>query len=149
MFASNASGSLLFDLSLRHSLYSKLLRIFTYCLRFLENNRVKNFITRIQDISRQLCPLPTAEIARIKKAIITATQRAQFRNEMESLTKGNYLDKCNPFVSLNSFIDEYDEHLRISGHLSDAQLPFDQEHPAILSISRSLIIYTCFKTYAN
>lgn len=106
----------IYQLGLRISSWSKLLRCVVYVLRFIRKLPRNKFVTASD--------LNTAE-----KAIIRALQAKYFGHDIASIRK---LDLPSKNIrKLSPFIDE-DGILRIQGRLSSSDLPFETQHPALL-----------------
>lgn len=95
--------------------YDKILRIFCYILRFIQN------LKRRKD--RATGPLTLEELTQGEKVIIKTAQLPLYGNGKNTVIGNLY--------SLNPFIDE-NGILRVGGRLEKASLPFDHKFPIIL-----------------
>lgn len=68
---------------------------------------------------------------------VKATQAAYFAPELKSLAKGSPFPAAHPFSRLTAFIDD-EGVVRVGGRLDEAQLSYDERHPAILPRSSQL-----------
>ncbi|GFT68330.1 integrase catalytic domain-containing protein [Trichonephila clavipes] len=111
------------DLLHKFSSLSKLKRVITYCLRFINNCRNSN--------DKIIGPLKTRELANAMYILIKSVQIVEFNNEINAL-KGNQSLSCrSKFLSLNPFLD-CSNILRVGGRLRLANLAYGHKHPILL-----------------
>lgn len=109
------------DLWNRVSVWSKLLRVIAWCLRFLR---------RLKGEKKQSPFLETVELQKAHNLIIRLVQRSEFSSEITLLEKARGLRKSR-LVSLNPFLDS-EGLLRVGGRLRHAILPETVKHQLIL-----------------
>jgi hypothetical protein len=124
----------------KYSNFSKLLRVITYCRRFIHNCRdVKNKLTGRIEIS---------EIHETKLVVLKIVQSGVFSTELKCLkTKGSVGNKSK-LKSLNPFLDESSGLIRVGGRLTHAILSIDKKHPIVLPHKHhitNLLITECHK----
>ena len=116
----NCEVSLLNDL-LCHSNYIKLLRVFSYVLRFINN---------VKSHSRRGA-LDALELAEAEKKLIRMIQGEVLSAEVRGLQRQNCIPTGSKLKGLNPFLDS-DGVLRVGGRLDNSDLPYTSKHPAIL-----------------
>ncbi|CAK1583774.1 unnamed protein product [Parnassius mnemosyne] len=97
----------------------KLLRVVAYCRRFLKKKK---------DISAYL---KTEEIKEALHIMIKKAQIKEFNEEIETLKKGNFIQKKSKLISFNPFLDDKGI-LRIGGRIYHATVNRDTKHPALI-----------------
>ncbi|GFX83899.1 integrase catalytic domain-containing protein [Trichonephila clavipes] len=111
------------DLLHKFSSLSKLKRVTTYCLRFINNFR--NSIDKIFGL------LKTSELTNAMYILIKSVQIVEFNNEINAL-KGNQSLSCrSKILSLKPFLD-CSNILRVGGRLRHANLAYGHKHPILL-----------------
>lgn len=111
----------------KFSVWSKLLRVVTWCLRFIRNARGDRILTDFLD---------TKELKDAHDIIIKLVQRTEYDQEISALVKKTVLKK-SPLISLNPFLDNCGL-LRVGGRLRNANLPETTKHPLILPKNHSV-----------
>lgn len=123
LIVSASSPEYHWDLIYRYSSLNTLLRITALCTRFI--GKLRNSL----DTSPYL--ISPKDLQQAKLLWIKATQTAYFSHEIKLLTKGSLLPHSYVFSRLTAFIDKGDV-VRVGGRLSEAQLNYEEKHPAIL-----------------
>lgn len=106
------------------STLTKLQRITTWCLRFINN-------TRSRHSERSLDSLSTRELENSLFKLIKYVQQSEFRKEIQCLKMNQAISSKSKILNLNPFLDNQ-EILRVGGRLKNATIPFCQKHPALL-----------------
>ncbi|GFY26557.1 integrase catalytic domain-containing protein [Trichonephila clavipes] len=102
---------------------SKLKRVTTYCLRFINNCRNSN--------DKIIGLLKTSELTNAMYTLIKSVQIVEFNNDINAL-KGNQSLSCrSKILSLNPFLD-CSNILRVGGRLRHANLAYGHKHPILL-----------------
>lgn len=121
----NISASTVEELAIisKYSSWSKLLRVLTYCFRFINNclhpeNKCSGFLT-------------TEEIERTKTIIVKMIQRSEFEEDISLLLKSKPLKTSSKILCLNPFLDK-EGVLRVGGRLKNAKIPESQKYPILL-----------------
>ena len=121
----------------RFSLFTTMVRVLAYILRFLHNSRNPT-------ASRRFGPLSARELQESQSRLIKLTQYQDCSEEITRLQEKLNVNKKSPIVKLQPFLDDKG-CLRVGGRLRHAPLPFEQKHPLIIShrniIARRLIEY--------
>lgn len=107
----------------RYSNSNRLIRIYAYVFRFINNCKTKN---------RNGDPLVTSEIDNSRNFLIKQCQLESYSSEINTLLKGNKLKPKCTILQLAPFIDEKSGILRVGGRLNNTTLSFEQKHPALL-----------------
>ena len=102
-----------------------LLRQTTICFRFYQT--VRGEAPQVHDES-----INTDEIQHSLRILIGISQSEEFAAELACLKKGRPLNRRNPLLSLNPFIDQ-EGLLRVVGRLGNSDRSSDQRHPLILA----------------
>ncbi|XP_059062702.1 uncharacterized protein LOC131855445 [Achroia grisella] len=126
----------------RFSSLSKLINVFTYIYRFINNTRNPNQANRN-------CYLNNVERHNALMRIVKHVQNESFVNEILCLKSQKSLPK--PFRKLNPFIDNQGI-LRVGGRISRSGLEYEQRHPAFLPSNHqltSLIIDFIHRNYLH
>lgn len=110
----------------RYSSLNTLLRITALCTRFID--KLRNSL----DTSPSL--ISPRDLHQAKLFWIKATQTAHFSHEIKLLIKGSLLPRSHAFSRLTAFIDK-EGVVRVGGRLDEAQLNYEERHPAILPSS--------------
>ncbi|GFX81918.1 integrase catalytic domain-containing protein [Trichonephila clavipes] len=111
------------DLLHKFSSLSKLKRVITYCLRFINNCRNSN--------DKIIGLLKTSELTNAMYILIKSVQIVEFKNEINAL-KGNQSLSCrSKILSLNPFLD-CSNILRVGGRLRHSNLAYGHKHPILL-----------------
>lgn len=127
----------------RFSNFNKLLRTFSYCLRFMQNCRASK---RGEPPRRG--PLTVQELDKAWTVVIALVQREVFGAEIKAIEGGCGLDRRSRILSLNPFLDK-DGLLRVGGRLAKANLSYNQRFPVILpnkhDVTRLIILCEHYK----
>lgn len=102
----------------RFSSFGKLRRVIAYCLR------TKPTITHKGVVGIE-------ELKAAENKIIKLVQMAAFHDDMKKIKSQRQVHNKSKLKSLDPFLDEVGI-LRVGGSLKNAQLPYEQQHPAIL-----------------
>ncbi|XP_076230178.1 uncharacterized protein LOC143175315 [Nomia melanderi] len=118
----------------RYSDFEQLLRITSYCLRFINNVRKSktNKVTRSGSSS-----LSVVELQEAQKTLIRVVQATTFPNESLALSKNQSIPKQSPLQALAPFIDETGI-IRVGGRLSNAPITYNKRHPILLPAKHHL-----------
>ncbi|XP_043481754.1 uncharacterized protein LOC122510878 [Leptopilina heterotoma] len=110
----------------RFSSWPKLLRVMSYCFRFI--NKIKNskLKSNYESIS-----LTTSEINQTRLFFIKLIQYESFQSELRDIGNQKALTMKSPIKNLNPFIDS-EGILRLGGRLRNAPIRYDEKHPIIL-----------------
>ena len=108
----------------KYSKFSKLQRVFAYCLRFVNNVKTRDAN------SRHRGSLLPNEIKSASHIILKLTQSEAFSAEISALSKGRNVDKKISLFRLNPFLDK--GLIKVGGRLTRAAIPESQKHPIIL-----------------
>lgn len=104
----------------KYSSLQKILRIFTYCLRFVTNLRNK---------SVQNKNFTEGELHATLMVLVAHSQKIAFSDDIDNLSKGR---RCsNQLRKLSPFLDDLGV-LRVGGRLVHSKLSFEHKHPALL-----------------
>lgn len=117
-----ATSLILNELLTRFTPYSKMLRIASYCYRFIDYTRTKT--KKYQD------NISTAEIQETETKIVKMVQSIYLSGKIEDLTSSKNSNKAR-YAVLNPFFDEKGV-IRVGGRLQNANLPYAQRHPILL-----------------
>lgn len=116
------ASTLTFNIFDKYSTLPKLVRIFAYCIRFI--NKCKGIKVTMNHISSH-------EYANSLKTLIKIAQGECFGEEVNAL-KANHSIKTNSnLLSLSPFLDK-DGILRVGGRLQNSELNYNQRHQIIL-----------------
>ncbi|XP_051155781.1 uncharacterized protein LOC127278227 [Leptopilina boulardi] len=117
--------------------WPKLLRVITYCFRFITNCKG----SKITNKSDSLC-LSNVEIDQVRLRLVRLLQREYFEKEINSLNKNKTIFDRSSIKNLNPFLDKT-EVLRVGGRLRHAPIGYDERHPIILPKHKfsEMIIY--------
>lgn len=118
-----ASNIMTFSVELlnKYSTLPKLVRVVSYCLRFIKGNRKEHSFISPQEYDSSLL------------TIIRMVQEEVYGDELRRLENGEPLCKQSSVYSLHPVLNPTDRVLRVSGRLANAShLNFDQRFPIIL-----------------
>jgi hypothetical protein len=107
-----------------YSSFSKLVRTTAYCIRFMENCKLKKD-------KRKSTFITVEELKGAETKIIKIIQQEEFPDEYTALKKGNSIKTTSKLLSLHPFLDKTG-CLRIGGRLENANLKWDRKHQIIL-----------------
>ncbi|XP_040150840.1 uncharacterized protein LOC120893181 [Anopheles arabiensis] len=118
----------------RFSIYHKLQRVVSHCLRFIQNakRRVGNKVH-----AKDILPLTVDELKAAELKLCYLSQQDTFSEEIQHLQKGKEIPKNSKLKWISPFIDTQGI-LRIGGRLSNAHLSESEKHPVILSSKHPL-----------
>ncbi|XP_063838111.1 uncharacterized protein LOC135087201 [Ostrinia nubilalis] len=120
----------IFDIWEKFSSLTKLIRVLTYCRRFLNlqqsksNQQYKGY-------------LKSEELRETLKICIKKDQEIHFEKEIEAINKKFNIQKNSRLKSLNPILDE-NNILRVGGRLEEADLRENKKHPIIMAKHSSL-----------
>ncbi|GFX79784.1 integrase catalytic domain-containing protein [Trichonephila clavipes] len=104
--------------------FIKLIRIFSFIFRFINNIKAKG--------SRNKKKYLTAdEIKRSAEFLAKIAQLSEFIAEIDALKKGKGVSKASKLKAVDPFLDE-NSLLRVGGRPSNADLPFEAKHQIII-----------------
>lgn len=107
----------------KFSTLNKLVRVIAYCLRIRKQNRLDHMFI-----------LPT-EYERALITLLRIVQNESYPDEVQDI-QSDGLSTTSSLYSLNPFMNDTDNLLRVSGRLQNADhLNYDQRHPIILPYS--------------
>ncbi|GFW89609.1 integrase catalytic domain-containing protein [Trichonephila clavipes] len=129
--STNCVSSILSTLLRKSNSYMKIVRIFSYVLRF-SNNVNKRKLTLSG-------PLSATDTDQAETKLIRMVQEQVFLAEIKSLQSKGVVSPNNKLRNLNPFIDS-DRLLRVGGRLSNSDLPYVNKHPAILPGNHNLTV---------
>ncbi|GFT08428.1 integrase catalytic domain-containing protein [Trichonephila clavipes] len=129
--STNCVSSILSTLLCKSNSYMKIVRIFSYVLRF-SNNVNKRKLT-LSD------PLSATDIDQAETKLIRMVQEQVFLAEIKSLQSKGVVSPNSILKNLNPFIDS-DGLLRVGGRLSNSDLPYVNKPPAILPGNHNLTV---------
>ncbi|GFX91464.1 integrase catalytic domain-containing protein [Trichonephila clavipes] len=124
-------SSILSTLLRKSNSYMKIVRIFSYVIRF-SNNVNKRKLTLSG-------PLSATDIDQAETKLIRIVQEQVFLAEIKSLQSKGVVSPNSKLRNLNPFIDS-DRLLRVGGWLSNSDLPYVNKHPAILPGNHNLTV---------
>lgn len=116
------------DLFERYSCLNKLIRVTSYCIRFITNSRCKDITERF---SGELAP---SELDHACKRLIRIAQTESFPEEVIRLNANKPLPSKSKLLSLSPFVDEIGI-LRVGGRLKHSELAYSGKHPILLPSS--------------
>ena len=108
----------------RYSSMNKLVRVTAYCRRFVNNCKVSRH-------EREVGALTKEEIDKAWISIVKTVQSESFDREIKCLSNHKSIPKESKLLQLNPFLD-CNGLLRVGGRLQNANISYDQKHPAIL-----------------
>ncbi|GFX90062.1 integrase catalytic domain-containing protein [Trichonephila clavipes] len=129
--STNCVSSILSTLLRKSNSYMKIVRIFSYVLRF-SNNVNKRKLTLSG-------PLSATDIDQAETKLIRMVQEQVFLAKIKSLQSKGVVSPNSKLRNLNPFIDS-DGLLRVGGRLSNSDLPYVNKHPAILPGNHNLTV---------
>ncbi|GFV99780.1 integrase catalytic domain-containing protein [Trichonephila clavipes] len=129
--STNCVYSFLSTLLRKSNSYMKIVRIFSYVIRF-SNNVNKRKLTFSG-------PLSATDIDQAETKLIRMIQEQVFLAEIKSLQSKGVISPNSKLRNLNPFIDS-DGLLRVGGRLSNSDLPYVNKHPAILPGNHNLTV---------
>ncbi|XP_059225962.1 uncharacterized protein LOC131998022 [Stomoxys calcitrans] len=124
--ASKEAPTLLNDLIERYSSYGRLLRVYSYILRFVE--KLKGTRSFPSYLTRE-------ELLKAEKYIVKGHQKIEWPSEVQKLRDNRQMDHRHKLANLHPYLDE-EGVLRVGGRLQYSDLQLDQKHPMIIRKSR-------------
>lgn len=122
----------------KYSLFSKLIRIIAYCLRFKKKSLNKDKINGT---------LQVQERDEVTTAVIKIIQKEYFSDEIQCLEKGNTVKRNSKLLLLHLFLDDK-QILRVGGRLRNTSLSYEQKHPIIL-LADNQVVYNLIREQHN
>ncbi|GFX99632.1 retrovirus-related Pol polyprotein from transposon TNT 1-94 [Trichonephila clavipes] len=104
--------------------FIKLIRIFSFIFRFINNIKAKESCNKEKYLTSD-------EIKRSTEFLAKIAQLSEFKAEIYALKKGKGVSKTSKLKALDPFLDE-NSLLRVGGRLSNADLPFEAKHQIII-----------------
>lgn len=125
-----------FDIFMRYSKFTKLVRVTVYIFRFYKGIRQNRSFSRdLQKASTSdtstIQPISAQETEQAIQVLVKIVQRACFHEELHSLSINGRVDRSSPILKLNPFIDEAGV-LRVGGRLKESSLSYAAKHPMLL-----------------
>lgn len=114
------------DLFERYSSLTKLQRVTAYCLRYIQNLRLKR-----NKLDRQIGPLSTDELNNALRILIRISQHREFSADIEHISKHKQLSSKSTILKLTPFLDEHNI-LRVGGRLRYSDFDINKKHPILL-----------------
>jgi len=112
-----------YDFLYKYSSLNRLVRIIAFCIRFINNTKVKT--------NRKLGHLSTQELNTANITIIKIVQGFHFKEELAQLKTKETVAKTSQLLSLSPFLDEQGI-IRVSGRLRHSALRYNEKHPILL-----------------
>lgn len=112
------------DMVIKYSSLTKLIRISSFCLRFISN-------CRRPEVDRRYGQLSTNELTSATEVFIKFAQASAFSAEVRAVSDGVPISTKSKLVSLHPFLDR-NGLLRVGGRLSNAPIAYSAQHPIIL-----------------
>ncbi|CAK9832817.1 hypothetical protein ANTRET_LOCUS9598 [Anthophora retusa] len=97
------------DIFNQFSCYSRLTRVIAYCLRFINNVRIKIQIHKGTSAATKVSSdqwLTSKDLIESEEIIIKTIQYIQFSDEIKRLQAGQTVASTSPLISLNPFLDK-------------------------------------------
>ncbi|XP_070518977.1 uncharacterized protein [Cardiocondyla obscurior] len=130
------------DLAVRYFLWSKLIRITSYILKFVTACRAQgNSCSGLQSCKLVISSL---EFHNARDFWLRQIQSELFTADIHALDRGQSVASSSPLAALAPFLDS-DKILRVGGRLRHAPVLYNVRHPILLaphSLVRLLIIHT-------
>ncbi|GFX37000.1 integrase catalytic domain-containing protein [Trichonephila clavipes] len=104
--------------------FIKLIRIFSFIFRFINNIKAKESCNKEKYLTAD-------EVKRSKEFLAKIKQLSEFKAEIDALKKGKGVSKTSKLKALDPFLDE-NSLLRVGGRLFNAVLPFEAKHQIII-----------------
>lgn len=109
------------------SSFSRLIRVTSYCIRFIENFK------RTQH-ERQYSGLSSNELNRATRMLAKLVQEAAFHQELLDVRNGRPIHARSKLLCLSPFLND-EGIIRVGGRLKNAMLPYSTKHPIVLPAS--------------
>ncbi|GFS61943.1 integrase catalytic domain-containing protein [Trichonephila clavipes] len=104
--------------------FIKLIRIFSFIFRFINNIKAKESCNKEKYLTAD-------EVKRSTEFLAKIAQLSEFKAEIDALKKGKGVAKTSKLKALDPFLDE-NSLLRVGGRLCNADLPFEAKHQIIV-----------------
>ncbi|GFX87209.1 integrase catalytic domain-containing protein [Trichonephila clavipes] len=104
--------------------FIKLIRIFSFIFRFINNIKAKESCNKDKYLTAD-------EINRNTEFLAKIAQLNEFKAEIDALKKGKGVSKTSKLKALGPFLDD-NSLLRVGGRLSNADLRFEAKHQIII-----------------
>ncbi|GFU93618.1 DUF1758 domain-containing protein [Trichonephila clavipes] len=104
--------------------FIKLIRIFSFIFRFINNIKAKESCNKEKYLTAD-------EVKRSTEFLAKIAQLSEFKAEIDALKKGKGVSKTSKLKALDPFLDE-NSLLRVGGRHSNADLPFEAKHQIII-----------------
>ncbi|GFX32615.1 integrase catalytic domain-containing protein [Trichonephila clavipes] len=104
--------------------FIKLIRIFSFIFRFINNIKAKESCNKEKYLT-------AVEIKRSTEFLAKIAQLSEFKAEIDAFKKGKGVSKTSKLRALDPFLDE-NSLFRVGGRLSNADLPFEAKHQIII-----------------
>ncbi|GFU49374.1 integrase catalytic domain-containing protein [Trichonephila clavipes] len=104
--------------------FIKLIRIFSFIFRFINNIKAKESCNKEKYLTAD-------EVKRSMEFLAKIAQLSEFKAEIDALKKGKGVSKTSKLKALDPFLDE-NSLLRVGGRLCNADLPFEAKHQIII-----------------
>ncbi|GFW72380.1 integrase catalytic domain-containing protein [Trichonephila clavipes] len=104
--------------------FIKLIRIFSFIFRFINNIKAKESCNKEKYLTAD-------EVKRSTEFLAKIAQLSEFKAEIDALKKGKSVSKTSKLKALDPFLDE-NSLLRVGGRLCNADLPFEPKHQIII-----------------
>ena len=121
----------------RWSSFTKGIRVVSWCLRFVNNLRVKRDLRKKGELSMQ-------EMSLGKELLLKIDQKQNFPVEYEALRRGIAVSKTSALYRLTPYLDQAGL-LRIKGRLQCADMTYEEKHPLIMACSHLSLLITRFQ----
>ncbi|GFW27630.1 integrase catalytic domain-containing protein [Trichonephila clavipes] len=108
--------------------FIKLIRIFSFIFRFINNIKAKESCNKEKYL--------TTDEIKSTEFLAKIAQLSEFKAEIYALKKGKGVSKTSKLRALDPFLDE-NSLLRVRGRLSNTDLPFEAKHQIIIPIPLS------------
>ncbi|GFU47083.1 integrase catalytic domain-containing protein [Trichonephila clavipes] len=104
--------------------FIKLIRIFSFIFRFINNIKAKESCNKEKYLTAD-------EVKRSTEFLAKIAQLSEFKAEIDALKKGKGVSKTSKLKALDPFLDE-NSLLRVGGRLCNADLPFEAKYQIII-----------------
>ena len=111
--------------------YSKLIRICSFILRFINNAK--------KPINKSTGHLSSKEMKYASNVLVRLVQHESFSEEICELSKGKHVSKKSKLRDLNVFIDN-NQLIRVGGRLRHAEISYNQKYPIVLPAKHKLTV---------
>ncbi|GFV24712.1 integrase catalytic domain-containing protein [Trichonephila clavipes] len=122
--------------------FIKLIRIFSFIFRFINNIKAKESCNKEKYLTAD-------EVKRSTEFLAKIAQLSEFKAEIDALKKGKGVSKTSKLKALDPFLDE-NSLLRVGGRLCNADLPFEAKHQIIIPSKHKftkLLLSICIRSF--